>query len=66
MITEKEVRDSGYQVLPRGGWIYVDPEILPRDWDDLSKSFGFDSECQGVYLCIVGYKERFLEVEDED
>ena len=57
MITEQEVISTGYQVLPRGGWIYVDPEILPRDWDDLAKGFGFDPDCRGVYLCVAGFKE---------
>lgn len=58
MITEQEVIDTGYQVLPKGGWIYVDPEIMPRDWDDLAKSFGFDPDCLGVYLCVIGFKEH--------
>lgn len=57
MITEQEVIDTGYQVLPKGGWIYIDPEIMPRDWNDLAKSFGFDSDCRGVYLCVAGFKE---------
>jgi hypothetical protein len=57
MITEKEMIDVGYEVLPKGGWIYVDPEIMPRDWDDLAKNFGFDPDCRGVYLCIAGFKE---------
>jgi hypothetical protein len=65
MITEKEVKEGGYTILPRGGWIYVDPEIVPRDWDDLAKNFGFDPDCEGVYLCIAGFKERILEVEYE-
>lgn len=57
MLTEKEVKDCGYTVLPRGGWMYVDPESMPRDWDDLAKSFGFDPDCRGVYLCVCGFKE---------
>jgi hypothetical protein len=64
MLTKDEVVKSGYTVLPKGGWIYVDPEIMPRDWDDLAKSFGFDPDCEGVYLCVAGYKERIMENED--
>ena len=63
MITEAEVKESGYTVLPRGGLVYVDPEIMPRDWHDLAGNFGFDPDCEGVYLCIVGYKERLPEEE---
>ena len=57
MITENKVKESGYEVLPKGGWVYIDPEIMPRDWDDLAKSFGFDPDCRGVYLCVAGFKE---------
>jgi hypothetical protein len=64
MLTKDEVVNSGYTVLPKGGWLYVDPEIMPRDWDDLAKSFGFDPDCEGVYLCVAGYKERIMENED--
>jgi hypothetical protein len=64
MLTKDEVVKSGYTVLPKGGWLYVDPEIMPRDWDDLAKSFGFDPDCEGVYLCVAGYKERIIENED--
>ena len=64
MLTKDEVVKSGYTVLPKGGWVYVDPEIMPRDWDDLAKSFGFDPDCEGVYLCVAGYKERIMENED--
>lgn len=66
MITEKEVKEGGYTVLPRGGWVYVDPEIMPRDWDDLAKNFDFDPDCEGVYLCIAGFKERTLEQHSDD
>lgn len=65
MLTKKQIEDAGYTLLPEGGWMYVDPEIVPRDWDDLAKSFGFDSDCEGVYLCVVGFKEKVQE-EDEN
>lgn len=65
MLTKDEVETNGYTVLPRGGWMYVDPEIVPRDWNDLAKSFGFDPECDGVYLCVCGFKERNNGEEDD-
>ncbi len=65
MLTKDQVVNSGYTVLPEGGWIYVDPEIMPRDWDDLAKSFGFDPYCEGVYLCVAGFKERIMETEED-
>ena len=57
MITKEQVLKIGYEILPEGGWIYVDPEIMPRDWHDLATNFGFDPDCRGVYLCVAGYKE---------
>jgi hypothetical protein len=46
--------------------MYVDPEIVPRDWDDLAKSFGFDPHCKGVYLCVCGVKEESWNDGDDD
>jgi len=57
MITKEQIVEAGYTVMPEGGWMYVDPEIVPRDWSDIAKSFGFDPDCKGVYLCVVGVKE---------
>jgi len=57
MITEEEVKKNGYAVLPRGGWFYVNPEIIPRDWHDVCKDFGIDESARGAYLCIAGVKE---------
>jgi hypothetical protein len=57
MITEKEVIENGYDVLPRGGWIYINPEIMPHDWADVCKDFGIDQSAKGAYLCVVGVKE---------
>jgi hypothetical protein len=39
MLTKKQIEDAGYTLLPEGGWMYVDPEIVPRDWYDLSKKY---------------------------
>lgn len=57
MITEEEVKKNGYTVLPKGGWFYVNPEIIPRDWRDICKDFGINEGAKGAYLCIVGVKE---------
>jgi len=57
MITKKEILENGYTVLPKGGWFYVDPEIIPRDWEDICSDFGIDPSAKGAYLCIVGVKE---------
>ena len=57
MITKAEVIKHGYTVLPKGGWFYVNPEIIPNDWDDICKDFDIDPSCRGVYLCIAGVKE---------
>ena len=56
MITEKQVVKHGYTVLPKGGWFYVNPEIIPHEWHDICKDFGIDESAKGVYLCIVGVK----------
>jgi hypothetical protein len=57
MITKKEILKNGYTVLPKGGWFYVDPEIVPHDWHDICKDFGIDVSAKGAYLCIVGVKQ---------
>lgn len=62
MLSQTDIEKAGYTVLSEGGWMFIDPEIVPRDWGDMAKSFGFDPDCRGVYLCVVGVKE--LESED--
>ena len=57
MITEKEVLKNGYTVLQKGGWFYVNPEIIPHDWHDVCKDFGIDESAKGAYLCILGVKQ---------
>jgi hypothetical protein len=65
MLTKTEVESKGYTVLPKGGWIYLDPEIMPRDWDDICRDFDIDPSARGAYLCVVGVKEdSYNEVED--
>ena len=57
MITKDEIVKAGYEVLPKGGWIRIDPTIIPHDWDDICKDFGVDSSCLEIILCVAGVKE---------
>jgi hypothetical protein len=57
MITKKQVIEHGFTVLPKGGWFYIDPEIIPHEWLDVCKDFGIDESAKGAYLCIVGVKQ---------
>ena len=62
MLTKKEIEDAGYTVLPKGGWIRINPEIIPHDWQDICKDFDIDPNCSSAVLCVIGVKE---ENEDE-
>ena len=44
MITEKEVKKGGYTLLPEGGWIRIDPETMPHDWENICSGFGIDPD----------------------
>jgi len=57
MITENELKEAGYEVLPKGGWIRLTREIVPYDWDDFCKDFGVDPDCEEMILAISGVKE---------
>jgi hypothetical protein len=57
MIKEKELIDSGYSVLPQGGWIRLNPEIIPHDWVDICKDFGVDPDCHELILAVCGVKQ---------
>jgi hypothetical protein len=63
MIKEKELIDSGYSVLPQGGWIRLNPEIVPHDWVDICKDFGVDPDCKEIILAVCGVKEINEEVQ---
>jgi hypothetical protein len=63
MIKEKELIDSGYRVLPQGGWIRLSPEIVPHDWADICKDFGVNPDCQEIILAVCGVKEINAEVQ---
>lgn len=65
MLTKEEIEKAGYTALEKGAWIRIDPTIIPRDWEDVCKAFGMDSECDEVILCVSGYKEIYKEEEDE-
>jgi len=58
MITQDDVIKSGYEVIPNGAWLRINPEIMPRDWHDVAKDFGFNQDAKNVILCVVGYKEE--------
>jgi hypothetical protein len=57
MITEQELLDSGYTVLSQGGWIRLNPEIIPHDWVDICKDFGVDPDCHELILAVCGVKQ---------
>jgi hypothetical protein len=57
MITEQELIEHGYNVLPQGGWIRLSPENIPRDWDDICKDFGVDLNCHEIILAVCGVQE---------
>ena len=57
MITSEELIESGYSVLPQGGWIRLNPEIIPHDWVDICKDFGVDADCHELILAVCGVKQ---------
>jgi hypothetical protein len=57
MLTQQEIEKAGYRVLPRGGWVKLDPTIIPMDWYEICNHFNIDPECVEVMLCICGVKE---------
>jgi hypothetical protein len=63
MITEQELLDSGYTVLSQGGWIRLNPEIIPHDWLDICKDFGVDPDCHELILAVCGVKQINAEVQ---
>jgi len=65
MITKEQVEKAGYTILPEGGWLKLDPTIIPRDWYDICKDFGVDPDCEEMVLCVCGVMEVNKE-EDED
>jgi hypothetical protein len=63
MITSEELIESGYDVLPQGGWIRLNPEIIPHDWLDICKDFGVDPDCHELILAVCGVKQINAEVQ---
>jgi hypothetical protein len=57
MVTKEQLLKEGYIVLPKGGWIRLDPTILPHDWADICKDFGCDPDCQEIIIAVSGVKE---------
>jgi hypothetical protein len=66
MLTKTEVEQAGYTVLPKGGWIHIDPEVMPRDWNDICKDFDIDPSAKGAYFCVVGVKQESWDEGDDD
>jgi len=64
MITENELNDFGYNVLPRGGWLRIDANMMPRDWHDVCKDFGCDPSCDEIIIAVAGVKEVFKRDEE--
>lgn len=56
MITKNQMEKEGYQVLPKGAWFAINPEIIP-EWDFVAEQYGFDPNCEAVILCVAGFKE---------
>ena len=63
MITENELKEHGYEVLPRAGWLRIDCTMMPKDWYDICKDFGVDPSCDEIILAIAGVKEVYKENE---
>jgi hypothetical protein len=57
MITEEELVENGYKVLPQGGWVRLNPEIIPHDWADICKDFGVELNCHEIILAVCGVKQ---------
>ena len=61
MITENELKDFGYKVLSRGGWLRIDANMMPWEWSDVCRDFDVDPNCTEIILAIAGVKEVFKE-----
>ena len=61
MITEQDLKQHGYAVLPSGGHIRIDPTMMPYDWRDVCKDFGANPDCKEIVLAVCGV----LEIHDE-
>lgn len=57
MVTEDELVENGYEVLPTGGWVRLDPHIIPNDWHDICKDFNVDPDCHQIILAVCGVKQ---------
>lgn len=57
MVTKEQLLKEGYIVLPKGGWIRIDPTIIPHGWEELCKNFGCDPSCKEIIIAVSGVKE---------
>jgi hypothetical protein len=57
MVTEENLIKNGYRVLPKGGWIRLSPDIIPRDWEDICSDFNIDPDCHEIVFAVCGVQE---------
>jgi hypothetical protein len=57
MITTEDLIKNGYRVLPKGGWVRLSPDIIPKDWADICSDFGVNPDCQEIVLAVCGVDE---------
>ena len=58
MITKNKVEKAGYRVLPKGGYVRLDRELI-KDWFNFCGKFDVDPECEEIVFCVCGVKEIF-------
>ncbi len=57
MLTQEDLIKNGYKVLPKGGWIRLSPDIIPRDWADVCSDFNVDPDCYEIVFAVCGIQE---------
>lgn len=58
MLSRRRIEETGYTILPKGGWFRIDPLLIPNDWEHICKEFGINPKCKSAILCVVGVKEE--------
>lgn len=66
MLTKEEVEKAGYTILPKGGYVMIQPENFPHDWEYMCTNFGVDPECKEMVLCVCGVLEVPFEKEEDE
>ena len=57
MLTKENWEKKGWTIVPKGGWMAIDPELLGGDWDVMAKALGFDPKCKEVIIGITAFKQ---------